>query len=242
MLLEQAFPGLREAPGGTIIALADNIFDLTGPARSALAELTLARTNILIEQIKAIDPNYRFQSLGFPQTLQGQVNQIDGLRFDRAAAFLRVKGELRPMQVETLLFVQQRTDLAYERGRRLLQTGRLPIRLSEQEALGNYIDREVRNDLRNRYNQSGIDSAGPGPIRVNRRENDSSASETTFRRPDARVGSVAYDVTLTRKTLQTGQVRGFFATDFQPIQVVIVRPRQLGRDSTYVITRPETKR
>lgn len=242
MLLEQAFPGLREAPGGAIIALADNLFDLTGPARAAMAELTLAQTNILIEQIRAIDPSYRFESLGVPQTLQGRVNQLDSLRFDRAAAFLRVKGELRPMQVETLRFLQMSTDLAYERGLKRLNDGRLPIRLSEQEALGNYIDREVRRDLRNRYDRSRINSAGLGPVRVNRRENDSSGSETTFRLPDARVGSVAYDVTLTRKTLQTAQVRGFFASDFQPEQVVIIRPTQLGTGSTYVITRPEAKR
>jgi hypothetical protein len=118
----------------------------------------------------------------------------------------------------------------------------LPVRLSEQEALGNYIDREVRRDLRVRHGQSGIDSGGSGPVRVNRRENNTSGSETTFRRPDARVGSVAYDVTLTRKTLQTAQVRGFFASDFHPSQVVIARPRQIGSDSTYIITRLETNR
>ncbi|UUL81278.1 hypothetical protein [Sphingomonas qomolangmaensis] len=242
MLLEQTFPGLRNAPGGAMLSVADHIFDLTGPARATTAALTQARTRVLIEQIGAIDPNYRFQSLGVPQTLQGQVNQVDGLRFDRAAAFVRTKGELRPMQVETLRFMQQRADLAYARGVKLLNARLLPIRLSSQEALGNYIDREVRKDLRRRYAQAGIDSGGAGPIRVNRRENDSSGSDATFRRPDARVGAVAYDVTLTRKTIQTGQVRGFFATDFQPTQVIIVRPRQLGPDNSYIITRPEAKR
>ncbi len=242
MLLEQAFPGLRNAPGSAIIAVADSIFDLTGPARAALTEINLARTRVLIEQIEAIDPTYQFQSLGFPQTQQGQRNQIDGLRFDRAAALLRIKKEVRPMQVETLRFLQKSTDIAYERGLKLLTAGALPVRLSKQEALGNYIDREVRRDLRLRYGQSGIDSGGPGPVRVNRRENDTSVSETTFRRPDARVGAVAYDVTLTRKTLQTAQIRGFFASDFKPGQVVIVRPRQIGPDSSYIITRPETKR
>ncbi len=241
MLLEQAFPGLSNAPGGAIIALADNILDLSGPARATIAEVTLAQSNVLIEQIRAIDPDYRFQTLGFPQTQQGQINQVDGLRFDRAAAFFRVKGELRPIQVETLRFLQKRTDLAYARGLKLLKADELPIRLSQQEALGNYVDREVRRDLRDRYNQSCIDSAGVGPIRVNRRENDSSGSDATFRRPDARVGSVAFDVTLTQKTLKTDQVRGFFAADFRPTQVVIARPSQLGPDSTYIITRPEKK-
>jgi hypothetical protein len=114
--------------------------------------------------------------------------------------------------------------------------------LSAQEALGNYVDRDVRFALRKRYNQSGIDSAGKGPVRVNRRENDSSGTESTFRRPDARVGSIAYDVTLTRKTLATPQVRGFFASDFRPTHVIIVRPTQLGQGSSYIITSPETKR
>ena len=242
MLLEQVFPGLANAPGGAIIAVADNLLDLSGPARAMVAELTLARTKQLIDQIKAIDPNYRFQSLGFPQTAQGQVNQIDGLRFERAAAFVREKGELRPMQVETLRFLQKRTDLAYARGLRLLKAGKLPIRLSPQEALGNFIDREVRRNMRERYNASGISSVRPGPIRVNRRENNTSGSETSYVLPDMKVGKIAFDVTLSPKTLKTPQVRNFFAADFQPTLVVIVRPSQLGSDSTYIITRPETKR
>jgi hypothetical protein len=73
-------------------------------------------------------------------------------------------------------------------------------------------------------------------------KDDSSGTDLTYRRPDARVGNVAFDVTTTRKTLQTAQVRGFFSTDFRPSSVVIVRPRQLGSNFTYIISRPETKR
>lgn len=124
----------------------------------------------------------------------------------------------------------------------LLKAGRLTPRLSNEEALGNYVDREVRQDLRERYNRFGIDSAGAGPVRVNRRENDSSSTDLTYRRPDARVNDVAFDVTLTRKTLGTAQVRGFFNTDFRPSRVIIIRPRQLGADHTYAIPRPEAKR
>lgn len=77
---------------------------------------------------------------------------------------------------------------------------------------------------------------------MNRREYDTSGTDLTYRRPDARVQNVAFDVTLTRKTLGTAQVRGFFNADFRPSRVVIIRPRQLGASYTYVITRPETKR
>ena len=241
MTLEQVFPGLRNTPAGGIVALADNFLDLTGPLRAANAALVQNWSNRLIDQIKAIEPGYRYDSLGFPQTLQGQATQLSHLRWTRATAFLRVKGELRPLQVETLRFIQERADRAYDEGVVLLRAGKLNIRLSPQEALGNYIDQRVRQDLRALYRLHGTDTAGKGLVRVNRRENDSSGDELTYRLPDARVGNVAFDVTLTRKCLTTPQVRGFFGTDFQPAYVAIIRPRQMGGDHTYVLTRPEGK-
>lgn len=36
MTLEQVFPGLRDAPGGAIIAVADDFFDLRGPTNAAI--------------------------------------------------------------------------------------------------------------------------------------------------------------------------------------------------------------
>lgn len=242
MTLHQAIPNLQGQPGGAIIALADTFFDITGPAQELTAQMTRDWSNQLINQIRALDPDYRFDSLGFPQTLEGQINQLNKLRFQRAATFLHVRKEIQPLQVETVRFMQETADLAYARGVKMLRAGRLTVRLSEQEALGNFIDREVRNELRRRYDRYGIDSAGRGPVRVNRRENDNSGSEASFRRPDARVGNIAYDVTLTQKTLKTAQVRGFFSTDFQPSHVIIIRPRQIGPNSSYIITRPEAKR
>ena len=123
-----------------------------------------------------------------------------------------------------------------------MKAGRLTPKLSDREAVGNFVDREVRRSLRNRYYQLDIDAAGPGPVRVNRRENDTSGTDRTYRVPDARVKDVAFDVTLTEKTLRTAQVRGFFNSDFRPNRVVIVRPRQIGHNHTYVISRPETRR
>lgn len=108
--------------------------------------------------------------------------------------------------------------------------------------MGNYVDREVRRSLRERHSYVGIDSTGAGPVRVNRRENNSSSGDLTYRRPDARVKDIAFDVTLTRKTIRTAQVRGFFDADFCPNRVIIIRPRQLGADHTYAIPRPEPKR
>ncbi|MDX5982937.1 hypothetical protein [Sphingomonas echinoides] len=249
MTLEQSFPGLQNAPGGALIAVADTLFDFTGPANESMAQFLQDQSRHLISQIKAIDPNWHYDEIGPTDafgmpivTVQGLSAKVDDLRFQRAAAFARVKGDYGPLQVETLRFVQQRADGAYSDGLALLKAGRLTPRLSDREAVGNYVDREVRRDLRVRYSQLGIVSSGQGPVRVNRREDDTSGNDLTYRRPDARVKDVAFDVTLTRKTLRTPQVRGFFNTDFRPSRVVIIRPRQLGIDHTYVLSRPETKR
>jgi hypothetical protein len=242
MTLQQVFPGLQESPGGAIIALADNFLDLTGPARDAIDELMLRRTRQIINEIHAIDPNYRFQSFGFPSTLEGQTSQLNDLKFDRAIALYRVKGEVGPLQVETLRFVQTRADAAYEDGLRRLNDGSLKVHISQELTLGNFVDREVRDALRMRYYMAGIETSPGSVVRVNGREYDSSNTDVTYRRPDARVGRVAFDVTLTRKTLATPQVSGFFRADFNPAYVVIVRPSQLASNSTYVITRPGVKK
>ncbi|OYY73072.1 hypothetical protein [Sphingomonas sp. 28-63-12] len=249
MTLEQAFPGLRNSPGGAIIAVADDILGLSGPANELTAELLQYQVRQLSAQIKAIDPKWHYDeivpvdALGSPiVTLQGLNAKVNNLRLQRAAVVARVKGDYGPLQVETLRFVQRRADSAYEDGLALLKTGRLKPNLSPNEALGNYIDRRVREDLRQRYNLLGIDSGGTGPVRVNRREYDTSGDDATYVRPDSRVTDVAFDWTLTRKTAGTQQVRGFFNTDFRPNRVVIIRPSQLGVDHTYVIARPETKR
>ncbi len=249
MTLEQSFPGLRNSPGGAVVAVADNLFDLTGPADAMTAEVLQNQTRQLSAQIKAIDPAWHYDEIvptdalgNRIETIQHLTAKLNDLRFQRAAVTARVRGDYKSLQVETLRFVQQRAHVAYDRGAALLKAGRLTPRLSDQEALGNYIDQQVRRNLREHYNQSGIDSAGAGPVRVNRRENNSSGGDLTYRRPDARVNDVAFDVTLTRKTLSTPQVRGFFDADFRPSRVVIIRPRQLGSDHTYAISRPEPKR
>ncbi|MEZ7273334.1 hypothetical protein NYF14_07645 [Sphingobium sp. 10 DY56-G10] len=217
------------------MALADNILDLTGPANRLTTGLAEDHVNMLIQQIRTIDPKYRQDSLGFPTTLEGQVNLIRQLRLDRAVAFYRVKGETRPLQVETLRIMQERADSTYAEGQVLFDAGRLQSRLSREETIGNYVDRAVRRELRELYNVRGIDYSKGQQIRV---KYDTSGSDPTYRIPDARVGNIAFDVTLSRKTLATPQVRGFFNSDFKPDAVLIVRPTQLVSNSTYAISSP----
>ncbi len=241
MTLEQAAPGIRDAPGGAIISLADNVVGATAPANGLMSAITRERSTLLIDQINAIDPKWNFQSLDFPKTWDGMRNQVNDLRIQRAAAFLRVKGDLQPMQVETLRVMQDLTDRAYDRAKKAFEEGKLRGRLSKEQAIGTYIDNVVRADLRVTYKRFDLKSVS-NQVRVNRREYDTSKPESSYRQPDARVGDVAFDVTLTRKDLKSPQIRGFFSADFKPSFVVIIRPRQLGIGSSYIITRPEIRK
>ena len=65
----------------------------------------------------------------------------------------------------------------------------------------------------------------------------STEEHTSYRLPDARVGNFAFDVSLEAKKPSKDQIRDFFNADFKPIGVVIVRPNQLGSNSSYIICR-----
>lgn len=200
MTLEQVFPGLRNAPGGAIIAVADDFFDIFGPGNAVQMELAANWSRQLKEQIKQLDPNWHYDQLGPNDTVEGKYNELNDLRFKLAALTLQKKGDPRQLQVEAIRFLQSRVDAAYVHGTALLKAGKLTTRLSPEEALGTYIDQRVRKELRDRYNEFGIDSAGRGPVRVNRREYDTSGVDSTYYQPDSRIDKLALDVTLTRKT------------------------------------------
>ena len=238
MTLERVFPAWAGAAAGAIINPADDFFQITGPARELTAELTKSRTNQLINQIMKIDPKYRFDSLGFPQTINGMKNQLDLLQRERAAALYRTRGEIRPLQVETVHFLQNSVNKHYEEGLRMLREGKLKVRLSPNEALGNYVDSRTRRDYRDLNRWMRIPMGRGQPVQINRRHYDTRESDRTYRIPDVRVGNVAFDMTLTRKTLASPQIRGFFNSDARPEMVIIIRPRQLGPNHTYAIKTP----
>ena len=238
LILTQAIPALQNSLPGAIVAVPAGFLDLTGPASNAIAGLHEALTKSLIKQIRAIDPDYHYDSLGPARTFEGRVNEINGLRFRRALAFYQKRGDLKPLQVEVLRIMQRRADLAYDEAVERYDAGRLTHRLSREEAIGNFVDAAVRADLRSVFNVNRINISRGQPVRVVGREYDTSGTERTYRIPDARVGNIAFDVTLTQKTLATPQVRGFFNADFRPDVVLIVRPSQLSGSSTYAIKRP----
>lgn len=235
-LLDELFPGLSKSPAGSIIKLADFALDLSTGANEVTREVHRSQVRRLVAQIREIDPDYRFRSLGEPQTLEGRVNEIKALRFDRAVAFYRERGEFRPLQVEVLRLMQERADSAYEEAVSLYESGDLRPRLNRGEAIGNYVDRAVKRELQQRFNLNRVDYSAGQRIRVQGREYYGSGSERRYRLPDARVDDLALDASIREKTLRDEQVQGYFKGDFKPAHVAIVRPTQLG--GSYLISRP----
>jgi hypothetical protein len=80
-------------------------------------------------------------------------------------------GDLRPLQVETMREMQGLTDRAYERAMRLYESGDLGGGLSKEQAVGRYVNNQVRRELRKRYKNYQV-KMGTNEVRVNRREYD----------------------------------------------------------------------
>jgi hypothetical protein len=234
MTLQPVIPPVQNVPGGTIIALTDSMMGYTDTSQRAPRDLTAAHVRNWVAEIRRLDPKYRLDISHMPATAEGQSRLMTSVLRDRAWAYLRIKGDPRPLQAETTRSLQRWTDEAYATAVQLQRQGKLRG-LSPEHAIGSYIDRQVRGQLRKMHGIHGIRSVGPNIVRVNAREYNTSTSETAFRIPDARVAQVAYDVTITRKTFATPQVRGYFSADFKPNIVVIIRPRQLGPNASYAI-------
>ena len=168
---------------------------------------------------------------------QGRRNVINGLQADLAAAIYRVRGDIKPLQEVTLEFMQRTANDAYDEAVEKYNAGKLDIQLSREVTIGNYVDGIVRSQLRNFYNDLGIGMGPESAIRVNRRAYDTSDPPPSYRVPDARVGNFVFDVSLEAKKPSKDQIREFFNADFAPVGVVIVRPNQLGKNSSYIVWR-----
>jgi hypothetical protein len=242
--LEDVFPGLREAPGLAIpLAPIDGFFGVSAGAEEANLEATLGQYRALVEDIKQVAPSFANDELLPPDgiaglTWQGRNNLINNLLMARAAAYYRVRGDVGPLQVETLRFLQDAVDAAYEEAVAAADAGRLQPRLSREEAIGNWMDREVRKGLKSLLSNYDIPFGPTTGVIINNRDYETKENARNYRLPDARIGDVSFDWTLFPKTITTQQVRGFFRADAQPRAVIIIRPSQLGGDSTYLIPRP----
>jgi hypothetical protein len=238
------FPGLKDTPGLAIpLAPVDGFFGVSALADEANLEATLAQYNALVADIKQVDPTFVDSELLPPGgmdslTWQARANLINNLRMMRAVDYYRILGVIGPLQVETLRFAQDAVDAAYEEAVIEADASRLQPRLSRSEAIGNWVDSTVRKELKKLFDSYGIDY-GPGEdLTINNRDYETSGSDSRYRIPDARLRDVAFDWTLSPKTISLPQIQGFFRADSQPRAVVVIRPSQLGRDSTYLIPRP----
>ena len=120
--LHEVFPGLRDAPGLAIpLAPIDSFLGLSALADDANLVAMMGQYRYLIRQIKAVDPSFADKEVLPPGGIaglswQGRSNLLDGLRMQRAAAFCKVRGDVGPLQVETLRFLQNAVDRAYAAG------------------------------------------------------------------------------------------------------------------------------
>ena len=127
------------------MAPVDGFLGISALADEAILEATLAQYGSLVAEIKQIDPSFVDQELLPPDgiaglTWQGRTNLINNLRMERAVAYYRVLGDVAPLQVETLRFLQDAVDSAYVQAVAEADASRLQPRLSRAEAIGNWVD------------------------------------------------------------------------------------------------------
>jgi len=194
----------------------------------------------LVAEIKRVDPNFVDKELLPPGGIaglswEGRKNLIDSLRMQLAVDYYRIRGEAAYFQVETVRFLQNIVDAAYKKGVILYNAGAITQHLSREEAIGNYIDPLVRRGLKNMFASYGISYGPRSDVTINNRDR---IPPQGYRIPDARIGDITYDWTLTLKTFNgTPQIRDYFRTESRVRAVIIIRPSQLGRNSTYLIPR-----
>jgi hypothetical protein len=119
------------------------------------------------------------------------------------------------------------------------KAGALDVRPTLEVAIGNYVDRTGRNQLVRFFDSLRMPTGPWSAIRINRKAYDTWEWPFSYRLPDLRVGNFAFDISLRAKSYSDSQIRRFFNADFAPTGVVIVRPNQLGGNSSYIIWRRE---
>jgi hypothetical protein len=237
--LYEIFPLTPSTPAGSILAPIDGFLGFSALADGANLAAAEMQFSSLYNELRELDPTYRapdsFQSLE-AMSWQGRNSYLGEMRVDRAAALYNVRGEIGPLQVETLRFLQGRVDTRYGEGVSLFNRGELDVHLGRNEAIGNYMDGAVRRDLQAFYTRHGVSYGRGQQVTVNNRHYDTSGTDRTYSIPDSGLGRMSYDWTLTPKTQATPQVQSFFRADSRPVGVIIIRPTPLG--GSYYLTPP----
>jgi hypothetical protein len=247
-MLEDIFPGLRGSSAAEILlAPVDAFLGFNEAADAANLEATMGQYNALVKEMKRLDPTFADEEL-LPQggiaglSWDGRTNLINSLRMRLAALNYTKNGDIGPLQGETLMFLKDAVDRAYDEAVKKADADQLRIRLSREEAIGNFVDAAVRKELKETYAWSGVTFGPRQDITINNRANMTTDEGVRYRIPDARLGNVFYDWTLEPKAATYPQIQGYFRADSQPSAVIIIRPSEFGPDEIYLIRRPRRNR
>lgn len=204
--IEQAIPSLAELRGlPLLVAIPDTFFD----SSRRKADEAAREADAIMREVERAVPEGFASKLDIRRPIDSAVERLRDARLIRVAAAMKFQDDAALMQVEMIRLIQKEADEAYDRGVKLLEGGKLRLHISRELTLGNYVDGQVRTAIRMRFDRLNVDTAGSGPVRINRRELETSGDERTYRRPDARVADVALDVTLSQKSYKNPQIRGF---------------------------------
>ena len=152
----------------------------------------------------------------------------------RNARVGRSQMTVREFESTTLRLQQQAANEAYERGKVALATGELPLDAGGYaQTLGNYMDRQVRTQLRAFGASQGLpDSSVSNLFAVNRLIRGAGLAGI----PDLRTGTnTISDVTLSPKDGTYDQLRRWNA--MVPNDTVIIRPEGMPGGGSYVVPR-----
>lgn len=244
--LVEAFPGLQQFPvAATILSSFDGFVGFSATTDGANAAATEVLFDHLVHQIRALVPNWRSDQL-WPagginaMSWLARGNLIDNLRMQLAVTTYKIRGDIGPLQLETLRFLARTVDEAYDQAVSGADGSRIAPAISRQLDIGNQMDALVRRQLRQLFGQNGI-SFGPNQSNtIYNRDYNTSLSDPSYRIPDAKLGNVVFDWTLSPKSAATPQIVGYFRADSQPDWVIIIRPSAFGPGNVYMIRRPKT--
>lgn len=245
--LVEAFPGLQQFPvAATFLSPFDGFVGFSATTDGANAAATDVLYDHLVHQIRALDPNWRNDQL-WPagginaMSWQARGNLIDNLRMQLAVTTYKIRGDIGPLQLETLRFLARTVDSAYNQAVSSADTSRMTPPLSRQVDIGNRMDAIVRDSIKDFFHQFGISYGPGGDVTVNNRDYRTTETSVAYRIPDVRLANVVIDWTLSAKSISTRQVSDFFTADSDPDWVAIIRPSAFGPGNIYVIRRPDNR-
>ena len=228
------FPGVVNSPAFQNVMWGLDMILNGGQTSNVLHNVETAKFKHLVDLNIQINPNYRLPSVVPSFSESSTVGRQSYIR--EMSRELSISTQ--QLQRDSYSFLQTAVDGAYQAGVAAYRRGDLPDRLNEQEAIGNFVDKAVRTQYRAFLREKGV-SFGAGQrslVQVNSRNY---TTDGRYRVPDASIGAVRFDWTLTQKTISTPQIQGYMNSRRPTSGVLIIRPSELG--GSYFIQNPQTQ-